>query len=137
MGELFHRLLLVGTVAVIALHFPELICWNQLRGKGFNTCNPHLMKAHALLRKILRIVFFFYILLLAYALQHPVPSSFLVYPLVLFHLAGLIIGERDLISELPDNRKLALFVRFLVVGNVLEIVLLSVIAFQMQGVVTP
>jgi hypothetical protein len=136
MEELFHRLLLVGTVTIITLHFPELICWIRMRGKDLKTGNPHLLKSQAFLRTILRIVFFFYIVLLAYALYHPIPSSYLVFPLVLLHLAGLIIGERDLISEIPENRRLDLFICFLIGTNVIEMGILTVIVLQMHGVVT-
>jgi hypothetical protein len=52
------------------------------------------------------------------------------------HLAGLIIGERDLISEIPENRRLDLFICFLIGTNVIEMGILTVIVLQMHGVVT-
>jgi hypothetical protein len=136
MEVVFHRLLLVGTFTVITLHFPELIAWSRITRISGVPDTAVIGRALTLLRKLLRIEFFFYIVLLAYSLYHPAPYRLLVYPLVLFHLAGLIIGERDLPSELHNSRGLLLFVRFLIFADVLEIVLLSIIALQLHGVVT-
>ncbi len=137
MEATIERLLLIGTVAAIALHFPELIAWSRiLRGTG----NPDIsaaVRVRGLLRKLLRIEFFFAIVLLAYSLSNPVPSGFLVYPLVIFHLAGLIVGERDLPAELSGRRGLYRFIRFLLFADALEIVLLSAIALQLHGVLSP
>ncbi len=58
-----------------------------------------------------------------------------VYPLVITQLAGLIIGERDLLSELPVNRRLVLFVQFLIVMNVFSIVILAAIVLQLHGTI--
>jgi len=134
MEVIFQRLLLVGTFAVITLHFPELIAWGRIMRNSGTPDAAVVGRTLKLLRKILRIEFFFYIVLLAYSLYHPTPYKLLVYPLVLFHLAGLIIGERDIPSELNNSSGLLLFVRILMVANVLEIVLLLLIALQLHGV---
>ena len=134
MEAVFHRSLLIGTFVIISLHFPELIAWGRILGIGGTGDEAAVKRALKLLRKILRIEFFFYIVLLAYSLYNPVPYRILVYPLVLFHLAGLIIGERNLPAELPQSRGLRRFVRILMVTNAAEIVILLLIALQLHGV---
>jgi hypothetical protein len=136
MEDLFSRLILIGAVTVIALHFPELLSWDRLLRNKKESGDPRLKTIHLNLRILLRIVFFFYIVLLAYTLHQPIPSKILIYPLILFHLAGLIIGERDLITELSVNDKLRSFVFFLVITELLEIGLLTIVALQMHGLVT-
>ena len=135
MDSLFNRLLLLGAATAVALHFPELIAWHRIRRANAAGTDPHPRVILALLRRLLRVVFLFYVVLLAYTLYHPVPSRFLVYPLPLLHLVAMIIGERDLPSELPGRRPIDALVRFLMVAGVLEIGLLTVIALQMHGVI--
>jgi len=135
MEELFQRTLLIGTSGVIALQIPLLVSWYRLLRGGTNPRESRLPETHTFLRKILRVVFFFCIILLAYSLYNGVPSAPLVYPVVVFQLAALIIGERDLLSELPVNRKLDLFVRFLLVMNVVSAGILTAIVLQLHGIV--
>ncbi len=134
METLFHRLLLVGASTALVLHFPELIAWNRLRNASAEIGNLQPARTLFFLRRLLRIVFFFYIVLLAYTLQRDIPSHFLVYPLPLLHLFALIIGERDLVRELPRRQMTDKFVRFLLVANIAEIGLLATIALQMHGI---
>lgn len=135
MEILFQRLMLIGSSTVLVLHFPELIAWIRLRRTESGSGDPRIAATLRFLRKLLRIVFFFYIVLLAYTLDHPVPSALLVYPLPLIHLIGLIVGERDLLRELPQRGATDMFVRFLITANILEIGLLTVIALQIHGIV--
>jgi len=135
MEILFQRLLLIGTTAVLVLHFPELFAWRRLRGADDRSGGAQVDTTLSILRKLLRIVFFFYIVLLAFTLDHAVPSRLLVYPLPLIHLFALIIGERDLINELPRRQVTDKFVRFLIVANLVEIGLLTAIALQMHGII--
>jgi hypothetical protein len=133
MENLLQRLLLTGATTALVLHFPELIAWGRLRNA--NTDSPQAIRTLFFLRKLLRIVFFFYIVLLAYTLYHPVPSRILVFPLPLLHLFALIIGERDLIRELPQRRTTDKLVRFIMIANIVEIGLLTTIALQIHGIV--
>jgi hypothetical protein len=136
MAELLHRLILFGTVVIIALHFPELISWNRLCRKTAAPDEGDILQILALLRGILRLAFFFSIVLLAYALYYPAPSRLLVYPVVLYRLAALIIGERNLPAEIPANHTLERFVRLLMVADVACLASFAVIALQLHGVVT-
>jgi len=133
MESLLHRAILIGTVAAIALHFPEIIAWGRLRRPG--EALPTFDRAHRFLRTLLRIGFAFDALLLAHALLRPVPSPALVAPIALIRLAALIVGDRDLRRELPASAPMDLFVRALVAANILEIGILSVIALQIHGIV--
>jgi len=126
---------MIGTSGVIALHFPQLISWYRLLKAERDKGAPRLPATHAFLRKLLRAIFFFCILLLGHSLYDGVPSAMFVYPLVITQLAGLIIGERDLLSELPVNRRLVLFVQFLIVMNVFSIVILAAIVLQLHGTI--
>jgi hypothetical protein len=136
MDALFHRLFLVATVTAIALHFPELISWAIIRGKRERLGPDQLDDTLRLLRKLLRIEFIFYVLLLSYACYAPSPSRILVYPLPIIHLAGLIIAERDVQREVKRFRSMDIFIKAVIGANVLEIVLLALIGLQMNGVIT-
>ncbi len=136
MEEIVQRVLMIGTAGVIALHFPQLISWYRLlKADHDDTGDPRLPATHTFLRKLLRTVFFFCIILLGHSLYDGVPSAVFIYPLVITQLAGLIIGERDLLSELSVNRRLVLFVQFLIVMNVLSIVILAAIVLQIHGTI--
>jgi hypothetical protein len=128
---LLQRGLLIGVVTVIALHFPEMAAWSRLRRpRG----DMPFERVHGLLKTILRIEFLFSIVLLANSLYHSLPSGVLVYPIVLFRLAALIVADRKLQEELPVSRGLDLFVPLLLLLDVVEIGLLSVAALQLHGI---
>jgi len=135
MEEIIHRLVLVGTVIVIALNFPEAIAWHRLKSGRSSGPNP-IEPIHQFLRKLLKIEFFFYIILLAYAVYHPAPSRYLVYPLAAFQLPSLIIGERNLPAQIPRSLTLQRIVRFMPFYNCFEIALLTLIGLEIHGVVT-
>ena len=136
MESLPHRLFLVALPAAIALHFPELISWKRLRSGEESDAPSRCAGTLGLLRRLLRVEFFFYILLLTYAYHSCLASPGLIYPLLGLHLAGLIAGERDLPAELRPRGWLARLIGLILVADAVEIALLALIGLEMHGIVS-